>query len=102
MTFTASAIKERLVYITGIQYLFDTINPDQLDIPQFIWDYDKQVSVLAGLPIGYSVIVTGLPIGYSVIVALTGLPIGYSVIVALTGLPIGYSVTVALTGLPIV
>lgn len=44
MTFTASAIKERLVYITGIQHLFDTINPDQLDIPQFIWDYDKQVN----------------------------------------------------------
>ena len=123
MTFTASAIKERLVYITGIQHLFDTINPDQLDIPQFIWDYDKQVSymfsssyeiqcspigysvivALTGLPIGYGVIValTGLPIGYNVIVALTGLPIGYSVIVALTGLPIGYSVIVALTGLPI-
>ena len=31
------------MYITGIQFLFDTINPDQLDIPQFIWDYDKQV-----------------------------------------------------------
>ena len=66
MTFTASAIKDRLAHITGIQYLFDTINPDQLDIPQFIWDYDKQVSVA----------LTGLPIGYSVMVALTGLPIG--------------------------
>ncbi|XP_065907079.1 protein GDAP2 homolog [Dysidea avara] len=44
MTFTASAIKDRLTYITGIQFLFDTINPDQLDIPQFIWDYDKQIN----------------------------------------------------------
>ena len=70
----------------------------------YLYKYKRECGVavvVAGLPIGYSVIValTGLPIGYSVIVALTGPPIGYSVIVALTGLLIGYSIIVALTGL---
>lgn len=45
LTFTASEIKDKVQYLTGVQYLYDTINPDQLDIPQFIFEHDKAVSV---------------------------------------------------------
>ena len=45
LTFTASEIKERVQYITGVQYLYDTINPDQLEIPQFVLDHDKSVKI---------------------------------------------------------
>lgn len=32
-------------YLTGVQYLYDTINPDQLEIPPFVLEHDKAVSV---------------------------------------------------------
>lgn len=41
LTFTGSEIKERVHYLTGVQYLYDTINPDQIDVPQFVLDHDK-------------------------------------------------------------
>ena len=44
LTFTASEIKDRVQYLNGVQYLYDTINPDQIEIPQFVFDYDRQVS----------------------------------------------------------
>ena len=49
LTFTASEIKERVQYLTGVQYLYDTINPDQLDIQQFVLDYDKEVGRWGGV-----------------------------------------------------
>ena len=44
LTFTALEIKNSIQYLTGVQYLFDTINPDQIDIPQFILDHDVEVN----------------------------------------------------------
>ena len=29
----------------GVQYLYDIINPDQLELPPFIMEYDVQVCV---------------------------------------------------------
>ena len=46
LTFTAGEIKDRVHYLTGVQYLYDTINPDQIDIPQFVMDHDQNVSSL--------------------------------------------------------
>ena len=45
LTFTASEIKERVQYLTGVQYLYDTINPDQIEIPQFVFDHDREVCI---------------------------------------------------------
>ena len=44
LTFTASEIKDKVHYLSGVQYLYDTINPDQIEIPQFVFDFDRQVS----------------------------------------------------------
>ena len=41
--FTASEIKDRVHYLTGVQFLYDTVNPDQIVIPQFILQHDKEV-----------------------------------------------------------
>ena len=45
LTFTASELKDKVQYLNGVQYLYDKINPDQLEIPQFVFDFDRQVSV---------------------------------------------------------
>nr|KAG5694500.1 hypothetical protein BaRGS_014231 [Batillaria attramentaria] len=39
-TFTASDIKPKVHSLSGVQYLYTKINPDQLDIPQFIHEHD--------------------------------------------------------------
>jgi hypothetical protein len=44
LTFTAGEIKDRVHYLTGVQYLYDTINPDQIDIPQFVLDHDQKLN----------------------------------------------------------
>ncbi|KAK3096670.1 hypothetical protein FSP39_002249 [Pinctada imbricata] len=41
-TFTASDIKKRVYSLKGVQYLYGSIFPDQLDIPQFVTNYDIQ------------------------------------------------------------
>ena len=45
LTFTASEIKDKVHYLNGVQYLYDTINPDQIEMPQFVFDFDRQVSI---------------------------------------------------------
>ena len=42
-TFTASSIKEKVHFLSGIQYLYDWIDPDQLEIPAFVLEYDMKV-----------------------------------------------------------
>ncbi|KAG1650407.1 Protein GDAP2 [Nymphon striatum] len=44
--FTASHLKHKLVNLSGIEYLYHSINADQLDIPQFVIEYDYKVSIL--------------------------------------------------------
>jgi len=42
-TFTASDIKEKVDYLPGVEYLFARITPDQLDLPDFVLNYDYEV-----------------------------------------------------------
>ena len=46
-TFTASSIKGKVHFLSGIQYLYDWIDPDQLEIPAFVLEYDMKVSSVA-------------------------------------------------------
>lgn len=41
-TFTASSIKDKVHFLSGIQYLYDWIDPDQLEIPAFVLEYDMK------------------------------------------------------------
>lgn len=41
-TFTASSIKGKVHFLSGIQYLYDWIDPDQLEIPAFVLEYDMK------------------------------------------------------------
>ncbi|XP_076445634.1 protein GDAP2 homolog [Babylonia areolata] len=43
-TFTASDIKPKVHSLSGVQYLYTKINPDQLDVPQFIHEHDIKVN----------------------------------------------------------
>lgn len=43
-TFTASSIKNKVQSLGGIEYLYYLISPEQLDIPQFIMDYDYKIN----------------------------------------------------------
>lgn len=43
-TFTASDIKNKVISMRGVQYLYGTIFPDQLDIPSFVINYDIEVN----------------------------------------------------------
>lgn len=43
-TFTASDIKNKVISMRGVQYLYGTIFPDQLDIPSFVINYDIEIN----------------------------------------------------------
>lgn len=43
-TFTASDIKNKVFSLKGVQYLYATIYPDQLDIPSFVINYDTELN----------------------------------------------------------
>jgi O-acetyl-ADP-ribose deacetylase (regulator of RNase III) len=43
-TFTASSIKDKVHSISGIEFLYDHISPDQLDVPAFVLEHDRRVS----------------------------------------------------------
>lgn len=43
LTWTAPEIKEKVVHLSGIEYLYDYINPQQITIPPFVLEYDRQV-----------------------------------------------------------
>lgn len=38
----AASIKEKVEFVNGVQLLYDTINPDQLELPPFIMEHDVQ------------------------------------------------------------
>ncbi len=50
LTFTGTEVKEKIRYLTGVQFLYDTINPDQIEIPKFVTDFDKAVSFVNAVP----------------------------------------------------
>ena len=43
LTWTAPEIKDKVVHLTGVKYLYDYISPQQINIPPFVLDYDKKV-----------------------------------------------------------
>ena len=43
-TFTAPEVKHKVRFLTGVEFLYDSVSPEQLDIPQFIMDCDSRVS----------------------------------------------------------
>ena len=43
LTWTAPEIKDKIIHLFGVEYLYDYINPQQITIPGFVMDYDKQV-----------------------------------------------------------
>lgn len=43
-TFTASDLKNKVFNIKGVQYLYGTITPDQLDVPAFVMNYDTTIN----------------------------------------------------------
>lgn len=43
LTWTAPEIKEKVVHLTGIEYLYDYIHPQQINIPPFVLEHDRQV-----------------------------------------------------------
>ena len=45
-TFTAPEVKNKVRFLTGVEFLYDTISPEQLDIPQFIMDCDNKVGLI--------------------------------------------------------
>ena len=45
-TFTAPEIKEKVHFLNGVEYLYGSISPEQLDIPQFIMDKDSEVCII--------------------------------------------------------
>ncbi|CAG5122947.1 unnamed protein product [Candidula unifasciata] len=43
-TFTASDLKRKVHNLRGVQFLFTKINPDQIDVPQFVQEYDIKIN----------------------------------------------------------
>ncbi|XP_076079639.1 protein GDAP2 homolog [Mytilus galloprovincialis] len=43
-TFTASDLKNKVYNLKGVQYLYGTISPDQLDVPSFVINYDTEIN----------------------------------------------------------
>ena len=46
LTWTAPEIKDKVVHLTGVEYLYDFINPQQISVPPFVMEYDKKVNPL--------------------------------------------------------
>ena len=44
LTFMAPAIKDKVHSVPGVEYLYNIINMDQLEIPAFITEYDMTVN----------------------------------------------------------
>ncbi|KAH9500144.1 Ganglioside-induced differentiation-associated protein 2 [Bulinus truncatus] len=43
-TFTASDIKHKVHNLKGVQFLYTKMNPDQIDVPQFVHEHDIKVN----------------------------------------------------------
>lgn len=44
LTFMAPAIKDKVHSVPGVEYLYNIVNMDQLEIPAFITEYDMTVN----------------------------------------------------------
>jgi len=45
-TFMAPQIKDKVHTVTGVEYLYDIMDPDQLEVPAYIMEYDMTVNGL--------------------------------------------------------
>nr|CAD7261110.1 unnamed protein product [Timema shepardi] len=45
-TFMAPAIKQKVHNLTGVEFLYSAMSPDQLEIPAFITEYDMSINGL--------------------------------------------------------
>lgn len=45
-TFMAPAIKQKVHNLPGVEYLYDVMSPEQLEIPAYITEYDMTVRSL--------------------------------------------------------
>ncbi len=45
-TFSINEMKSKVHHIPGLEYLYQRIPPDQLDLPDFVLDYDMRVSAV--------------------------------------------------------
>jgi hypothetical protein len=45
-TFTVSEVKHKIKHVDGVRFLYNTIRADQIEIPQFVIDHDRQVNGL--------------------------------------------------------
>ncbi|BFZ24838.1 hypothetical protein BsWGS_27877 [Bradybaena similaris] len=43
-TFTASDLRRKVHNLRGVQFLFTKINPDQIDVPQFVQEHDIKIN----------------------------------------------------------
>ena len=42
LLFNAATIRDKVHFLTGVQFLFDSISPDQVELPPFVMEYDIQ------------------------------------------------------------
>ena len=54
LTFTASDIKDKVIYLDGVEFLYDNMSADSMDLPPFIFEIDKQVRGYANLCQSYT------------------------------------------------
>ena len=45
LTWTASEIKDKVINLPGVEHLYETIHPQQINIPPFVKEYDRKVHV---------------------------------------------------------
>lgn len=43
-TFNSPELKSKIEYLPGVEYLFARVPPDQIDLPNFVMDYDYQTN----------------------------------------------------------
>ena len=43
LTWTGPEIKEKVVSLPGIEYLYDVMSPKEINIPSFVMEFDRKV-----------------------------------------------------------
>ena len=44
LTWTGPEIKEKVVNLPGVEYLYDIMSPKEINIPSFVMDFDRKVA----------------------------------------------------------
>ncbi len=43
LTWTGPEIKEKVVSLPGVEYLYDVMSPKEINIPSFVMEFDRKV-----------------------------------------------------------